>query len=353
MNPRTFLCALVVLSVALQATAINTRFSIDAAAINRIVIFGDDYSDMYNLYNATRLTPLVFPNPIDFDGFEGPVCNGPLWWKYMLDEFINKYNDLSYTTDVLNFAYIFANINSTARPAAATPPFSTTPVFGIVQQVGLYFQGLAQANAAGAAPVPNTLHIIFGGLNDLLHPSDPANPTAEFGTFITELLTVGLQILGNPLVGADSQVLYVSLPSQASSPFISAALGANAPSLDLAIGAFNGNLYQAILNNKNNPTFGGAFRNLEWVDITAEWARMAAKPAQYGMGLEGGPHNDPVGVCANFVIGTPSSAHCPDVDEFYWWNPIWTSAVAHRWLGKRIFLEAFKQGQEEFETSYY
>src|SRR3989338_1104625 len=113
------LIALIVLfGIAFSAVnADHTRWQIDAASINRLVIFGDDYSDMYNVYNASLQT---FPNPIDFDGFAGPVCNGPLWWKHMLDSYINDYNDLDYfTPQVMNFAYIFAGLNATARAWAS------------------------------------------------------------------------------------------------------------------------------------------------------------------------------------------------------------------------------------------
>ena len=342
-----FLCGLFA-----SAQADHTRFSVDASAINRIVIFGDVYSDMGRVYASSNGT---FPNPVDFDGFEGPACNGPLYWADMLDAYISKYNDrLDASKDplsVLNFAFIGAGINATANPYASSIRGDAAPgtvVPGVVQQVQLYL-------SSGIPAAENTLHVILIGTSDVVDAITRTQSTPDFATLASQAVSAGAQLLKSPAVGAGSQVLYVSVLPYGYAPVIvqtAAVLGVPTlpATINNALGAYNGVLRTVLLGYKysGDPDYA----NLEWVDVTAEFARMAGKPAQYGLGLDGSPTNAQ-GYCAEYNPVAPSSAHCKDVDEFFWWNPNWVSAQAHRWLSKRVFLEAFKQGEEEFKTSYY
>lgn len=312
----------------------TTRWHIDVETVSQLVIFGDDYSDIDNTY---IMTGGAFPNPAGFDGYIGPVSNGPVWWQQLnRDWFPNPLNNNS----LINNAYIGAGINSAARPQASHVPGTAIPVPGVLQQISAYF--------SSAPSIPdNTLFVIWAGTNEFLAYNGTPSSAVFLDTITTELMNAQLAILTNPLVfGRPVQVLTAAVLPYGSNPYINAVFGnVTATNLNNLIGAFNGILRAKILGYKNANQTAALFTQAQWVDLTAEFARMAGKPAQYGFHLTGGPLQGPSGA---YCYNPTTNTQCDNVDGYYWWNPYWISSQAHHWIASRIFNEAFEQGEQYF-----
>lgn len=330
---------------------IQTRFNLDAAGISKLVIFGDQLSDMDRAY---ALTGGLFPNPAEYNGFVGPVCNGPLWWVQMNNNFLQSNLDVNNRDQVANFAYISAGLNSDARPQASSLPTNPPVVVpGFLQQINMYF-------SSNTTTPSGTLFIHNIGTNEFINnpPATVANPAfiaQLIGEYITGIATIASQCAARGVV---CNQLVVGLLPIGSSPLLNRLVGNQTAQLNSLINVWNANLRAQILNTKyapecvattpcpNPPTaLTPLFQTVQWADPTAEFARMAGKPGQYGFLVDGGPLQGPAGAyCAE--LG--STERCRRVNNFYWWNPAYTSRQMHFWFGNKVFNEAFQQGEEAF-----
>lgn len=338
---RSLLVSLVLVSTLLGCcVAFQTRFQLNNANITKLVVFGDDYSDMGNVYN---LTEGLFPNPSEYNDFVGPVCNGDVWWVQMNEHFLKSNLQYSDSSQVQNFAYIGAGLNSVERPGASHLPGNPSVVVpGLQQQVEAYWQTEAASTPSG------TLFISFAGTNELLVSGVDFTSPTFFPSLIQGYITT---ILTNQqacfTVGVECSYLVVGLLQIGGSPYLYNLVGNQTDHLNSLVNIFNANLRAAILSIKYNPAspYYSLFANVQWVDPTAEYARMAGKPGQYGFLVDGGPlqgHEDA------FCAPLGETTHCKNVDDYYWWNQLYLSKNAHYWFGNKIFNEAFIQGEEKF-----
>lgn len=340
MTMRSCLVGVLLLAMLCGFTAaIQTRFQLNNANITKLVIYGDDYSDMGNVY---ALTSSAFPDPSQYDDFVGPVCNGEVWWVQMNEHFLDSKLDYNDNTQVQSYAYIGAGLDSVARPTASHIPSSTTVVPGLVQQVNTYWSTEATSTPDG------TLFISFAGTNEFLAGRTDMSTQAFFQELITSYITAIVTNQGSCLaVQKQCSFLVVGLLQIGGSPYLNSVLGNQTDSLNSLINVFNANLRAQILAYKYNPLsdYYLYFQNVQWVDPTAEYARMAGKPGQYGFLVDGGPLQ---GADGAYCADLGSTSHCKHVDDYYWWNPLYLSKNAHYWFGNKIFNEAFIQGEDKF-----
>jgi len=213
---------------------------------------------------------------------------------------------------------------------------------GFVQQVQAYWASEALSTPDG------TLFISFIGTNEFL----TGNPNLATQAFLSELITDYITAIATNQgaclqVGKQCSFLVVGLLQIGGSPYLYSLLGNTTDDLNSLINVFNANLRAQILAIKTNPLnpYYALFLNVQWVDPTAEYARMAGKPGQYGFLVNGGPlqgHDD--AFCASLA----STTHCKNVNDYYWWNELYLSSNAHYWFGNKIFNEAFIQGEQKF-----
>ena len=124
-----------------------------AHAFDGIVVFGDSYNDVGNIYLATSAAGSPYPGA---PYYNGRFSNGPIWIEHIANDWgFPLKPSLAGGTD-----YAFGGAEM-LQPVVT--PSGTIP--SVPQQVGLYLL------AHGGKADPHTLYVIEGGGNDILNAS--------------------------------------------------------------------------------------------------------------------------------------------------------------------------------------
>ena len=264
-----------------------TASAVRADRITEIVAFGDSLTDTGNVFLASGGT--LPPSPPYFDG---RASNGPLYVE-RLAERIGLPTLAPSLTGGTNYAFYGAESSLTGLSKDGTPNIGT--------QVGLYLSG-------SPTPTPGTLFVLYGGANDFLFGgvTDPSVPVANLSASISALAAAGA-----------TRFLVPNLPPLGSTPL---AVGtANEAPLNALSAGFNSLLASEL--NRLETSLGISIAQLDIFGITR--AAMA-DPASFGFSNVTDPAFDP---------STGSLASNPD--EYFFWDPVHPTRVAHRILGDR------------------
>lgn len=142
---------------------------------NRVVIFGDSYSDTGNGYRITNWT-----YPITPPYYRGRYSNGPMW--------VDRLKVLSKSN------YAFASATTDNKLVQGLAKLNTVPVPGIRQQVATYLNKTHRRILSNIIP---TLHIIWGGGNDFVfnRTISPFQSVNSLMNSVRDLLNAGAKNL--------------------------------------------------------------------------------------------------------------------------------------------------------------
>jgi phospholipase/lecithinase/hemolysin len=139
--------------------------SLTAHAYDSIIVFGDSYNDVGNIYAVSSALGQPYPPPPYYDG---RFSNGPIWIEHIASDW-----GLPLTPSVLGGTdYAFGGAELLAP---VTLDGQTIP--SVEQQVGAYLI------AHGGKADPHALYVLEGGGNDILDATDISSPST-LGTAI-------------------------------------------------------------------------------------------------------------------------------------------------------------------------
>ncbi len=276
----------------------------EAAAYDKIVVFGDSYSDVGNIRIATNGMSPAAPY------FQGRYSDGPVWAETLAASLGSKLLP-SLTPDGSGTDYAYGG-------AAAT--MDQPPIPSLLSQTKQYL------NAVSGHADPNALYVIWGGSNDLLldwddNPSAiPALPAAYAQavlTMMTELKQAGAKSF---LVG--------QVPDMGKTPAWNwSASQAQAASADAA--AMNAKEQAVVSAAVTNGPLGGvsiynltAFQMMDQVIVPNIAAEMSG-------GLPYFTLTNVTGYCLKG--GTP----CANPEDYFFWDGIHPTATAHALFAQR------------------
>lgn len=172
-----------VLFVSCFSSVAGTLETFQRVRFNNVVVFGDSYSDTGNVY---KLSKRLWPKSPPY--YYGRYCNGPMWIDQL--QVRNK----------RNYAYGGATTDNNFVQGKAV--FGTLNVPGIQQQIDTYLKEV-KSSIVGSS---QTLHIIWGGGNDLL-----GNPPSLPPAVVPRLLSSVQVLLNN---GAKHILVFNAIPAQ-------------------------------------------------------------------------------------------------------------------------------------------
>lgn len=165
----------ILLIILLCVQALSWNFQCLTNRFNRVVIFGDSYSDTGNGYQLTNRTyPIVPPY------YKGRFSNGPMWVDRL--KVLSKLN------------YAFASATTDNKLVQGLNKLNTVPVPGIRQQVATYLNKTHQRVLSNMIP---TLHILWNGGNDFVfnRTISPFQSVNSLMNSVRDLLNAGAQNL--------------------------------------------------------------------------------------------------------------------------------------------------------------
>jgi len=140
--------------------------SVAAHAYDKIIVFGDSYNDVGNIYTAAAAFHIVYPPP---PYYHGQFSNGPIWVEHIASDLgLPLQPSLLGGTD---YATGGAELLKTVSIAGL-------PILSIEDQVAAYLL------STGGKADPNALYVIEGGGNDILNATefDPGKLGCEIAT---------------------------------------------------------------------------------------------------------------------------------------------------------------------------
>src|SRR3989338_8279953 len=226
-NQAQKICVAILVVCTLFCAPISAGF-LDATQVKKVVIVGDDFSDIQNTYTQTAG---ALPPPGLYPGSTGAYTNGQVWWQYLLKEKFG-WSQSKIDADVACLAYAGAGLNSTKRPFASNAGTQATPIIvpGGVQQMRDYL-------ILNPTTEADTLFFVMIGWNEYLKyvsQVPQANLPFAIGSVVNETLALSSLLLASAPV---SNIVFVSMFPGGDMPYVR---GNDYPYSALALGKQSG-----------------------------------------------------------------------------------------------------------------
>lgn len=276
-----------------------------------LFVFGDSLSDAGNVWDASKSTPGLAPDPIVPPYYQGRMSNGKNWADYVAQDL-----GLGQTTASRiggnNYAWAGATTGAgTSNRKSIVIPGQIQAVDNIGKQITTFTTDHGTFNG-------DDLVMYWGGANDMLYYALGGVPVATAIGHLTSLTRANLQSLES--LGAVKIVLPNQIDS-AKTPIWNGHYGLPAalqPYLTALTKGFNAALPGLIADLESSSGFDA---DIVLVDIYKKAESIIADPSAYGL----------------TDVTTPAFlAGAANPDDYLFWDPVHPTTIGHRLIADSV-----------------